>query len=118
MTLKLSPSALQSKNTVLTWFPAAAATVAGLAAYFLGLSSLHEELSSDTGVQRVRKLKAFITQNCYSRGDGLPMVIWNLMDPLECGVIRRDNGVEEPCDSGVTKTHDTVVEIPGCFITT
>ena len=95
----------------------AAASVSGLAAYFLGLSSLHDQLKHDSGLQRVRNLRKHIIDAAFPRGDYKHDSLWNGVDPRDCNVGKRADGVEVPCDSGTTKTKDIVVQMPGCFIT-
>lgn len=55
---------------MLTLAPKASGTVAGLAAYFLGLSSLEAVLKDNDPVARVRNLKEWVeTGSSFSRGN-------------------------------------------------
>ena len=113
-----------SMNNILTPAMIAAATVSGLAAYFLGLSSLSDLLITDDPVERVKNLKDFLeVGSAVRRGkDDLYDSVWNDQDPETClpgtpppGF---QNGDGVPCADATTSSGNTVVAIPNCFITT
>lgn len=113
-----------SMNNILTPATIAAATVSGLAAYFLGLSSLSDLLITDDPVERVKNLKDFLeVGSAVLRGkEEKYYSVWNDQDPETClpgtpppGF---QNGDEVPCADASTSSGNTVVAIPNCFITT
>lgn len=62
----------------------ASGTIAGLGAYFLGLSSLYDSLHDDDPTKRVRKLKDELESgSCIERIDGI-CALHNLADPRKC----------------------------------
>ena len=107
-------------NNTLTSAMIAAATISGLAAYFLGLSSLSHIIDDDP-TQRVRNLKDELeVGSAVARGN--VGSLWNLADPRTCppgppppGF---QDGDEVPCADTSTSSGNTVVAIPNCFITT
>ncbi|KAL8871482.1 MAG: hypothetical protein Q9174_002693 [Haloplaca sp. 1 TL-2023] len=108
----------------------AAPAVAGLGAYFLGLSSQSEALRDDDPFQRVSKLKKMLEISTpIERVPGIGS-LYNLKDPRACppdvplpepppGLNPSSLGGEEVgCRDTGTSTSNTVVAIPSCFITT
>ena len=101
----------------------AAATISGLATYFLGLSSLSNIIVNDP-VQRVRNLKDELEiGSSIARGsDSNVLSLWNLADPRTCPPGTPppgfQDGDEVPCADTSTSSGNTVVAIPNCFITT
>ena len=62
----------------------ASGTIAGLGAYFLGLSSLHDSLHDDDPTERVKKLKNELEiGSCIDRTDNI-CALHNLADPGKC----------------------------------
>ncbi|KAL8966125.1 MAG: hypothetical protein Q9183_003513, partial [Haloplaca sp. 2 TL-2023] len=62
----------------------ASPTVAGLGAYFLGLSSLSDSLHDDDPVKRIQKLKAKLQAgSCITRSPNI-CALHNLADPRQC----------------------------------
>ena len=101
-----------------------AATISGLATYFLGLSSLSNIIIVDDPVQRVRNLKDELeTGSSIARGvDPTVRSLWNVADPRTCPPGTPppgfQDGDEVPCADTSTSSRNTVVAIPNCFITT
>ncbi|KAL8957589.1 MAG: hypothetical protein Q9183_006017 [Haloplaca sp. 2 TL-2023] len=108
----------------------AAPAVAGLGAYFLGLSSRSQALADDDPFERVRKLRHMLeisTPIERVRGTGS---LYNLNDPRACppDVPLPDvppnlnptsaGGEEVGCRDASTTTSNTVVAVPSCSITT
>lgn len=68
----------------LTFVSLASGTIAGLGAYFLGLSSLADSLHDDDPTKRVRKLKEELqVGSCIKRVNGF-CALHNLVDPRKC----------------------------------
>ena len=113
-----------SMNNILTPAMIAAATVSGLAAYFLGLSSLSDLLIADDPVERVKNLKDMLeVGSAVRRGkDNEYYSVWNDQDPETrppgTPPPGFQNGDEVPCADARTSSGNTVVAIPNCFITT
>jgi hypothetical protein len=106
---------------MLTLAPKASGTVAGLAAYFLALSSLEAVLKDNDPVARVRNLKEWVeTGSSFSRGnDDKIKSLWNTTDPRQCPHADpppgTGDGDEVPCGETSSKQGDTVVAIPKCL---
>ena len=103
----------------------AAATISGLAAYFLGLSSLSDLLINDDPVQRVKNLKDELeVGSAVRRGESESDVyaVWNYQNPETCPPGTPppgfQDGDEVPCADTSTSSGNIVVAIPNCFITT
>ncbi|KAI4219561.1 MAG: hypothetical protein L6R40_008718 [Gallowayella cf. fulva] len=101
----------------------AAAQVSGMAAYFLGLSSLSDYLHDDDGRARVVKLKDFIIRAAWDRTDpdGLLKAIYNHEDPRTCPANQKRDGDEvgEPCRSSPTTSavgNDITAMVPTCLM--
>lgn len=71
---------------LLTSVTLASGTIAGLGAYFLGLSSLSSSLHDDDSTKRVQKLKEELqTGSCIPRTDDNKIcALYNLADPRTC----------------------------------
>ena len=102
----------------------AAGTISGLGTYFLGLSSLSGDLANDDPIQRVIRLKQQLElDSSLNRGED-PDVrsLWNLADPktLPPGTSPPDfqDGDEVPCGDTSTKSGNTVIAIPNCYVMT
>ncbi|KAL8924380.1 MAG: hypothetical protein Q9172_002727 [Xanthocarpia lactea] len=100
----------------------AAAQVSGMAAYFLGLSSLRDYLHDDDGETRVQKLKEHIISASWDRAvDAGPLkAIYNNEDPRTCRAIPQtdDDEVGEPCQVSSTTTGNDMTVMGDCYITT
>ncbi len=113
-----------SMKNILTFAMIAAATISGLATYFLGLSSLSGGIITDDPVQRVKNLKDELeVGSSIPRGVDLNVKsLWNLADPRTCPPRTPppgfQDGDEVPCADTSTGSGNTVVAIPNCFITT
>ena len=110
-----------TKN-ILTSAMIAGATISGLAAYFLGLSSLSDVIITDDPVQRVKNLKDQLeVGSAVARAPSIDSV-WNLANPRTCPPGTPppgfQDGDEVPCADPSTRSRNTVVGIPNCFITT
>ena len=109
---------------ILTLWIVAAGTISGLGTYFLGLSSLSGNLADDDPVQRVIRLKQQLgLGSSLARGnDRAVRSLWNLADPRTCppGTIPPGftDGDEVPCGDTSTNFGNTIIAIPGCYITT
>lgn len=101
----------------------AAAQVSGMAAYFLGLSSLSDYLHDDDGRARVVKLKDFIIRAAWDRTDpdGLLKAIYNHEDPRTCPANQKRDGDEvgEPCRSSPTTSAvgNDITAMVDCYVT-
>ena len=102
----------------------AAGTISGLGTYFLGLSSLAEDLANDDPVQRVINLKQQLSPgSSLQKGDD-PSIesLWNLADPQTCPPGTPPPGFEDgdevPCGDTSTNSGNTVIAIPDCYIMT
>ena len=103
----------------------AAATISRLATYFLGPSSLSDVIITDDPVQRVKNLNDELeVGSAVRRGTGQSVVssVWNYQNPETCPAGTPPpgfhNGDEVPCADTSTRSGNTVVAIPNCFITT
>ena len=102
----------------------ASGTVAGLAAYFLGLSSLEPILENEDPATRVKNLKEYIeTTMSFSKGeDDKTRSLWNGANPEQCPHADpppgTGDGDEVPCGETSSNDGHNVVAIPGCFLTT
>ncbi len=99
----------------------ASGTIAGLGAYFLGLSSLANSLHDDDPKKRVKKLKDKLqTGSCIHRTPK----ICSLHNLANSGTCPPDippgfrDGDEVDCKDTSSTSANTVVAIPGCFIAT
>ena len=101
----------------------ASGTIAGLGTYFLGLSSLSNNLADNDPVQRVVKLKNQLqTGSCLQRvSDKSICSLYNLADPRTCPPdppAGFQDGDEVPCKDTSSTSGNTVLAIDGCFLTT
>ncbi|KAI4283434.1 MAG: hypothetical protein L6R38_002156 [Xanthoria sp. 2 TBL-2021] len=101
----------------------AAAQVSGMCAYFLGLSSLSDQLHDDDGRQRVLKLKRQILTTAWARNNTQVDIkaIWNTEDPGTCRPPpnKSDSSVGQPCQvSSTTATGNDLTIMGDCYITT
>ncbi|KAL8688071.1 MAG: hypothetical protein Q9218_005923 [Villophora microphyllina] len=99
----------------------AASTVAGLAAYYLGLSSFSDVIRDDDPVQRVRKLKNVLELGTSVKRTDNVRSLYNLADPRTCPPdvpSGFQDGDEVPCRDTSSTSGNTVLAIPNCFITT
>ena len=110
---------------ILTPTMIAAATISGVATYFLGLSRLSDVIITDDPVQRVKNLKDVLeVGSAVRRGTSQSVVssVWNYQDPETCPPGTPPpgfhDGDEVPCADTSTRSGNTVVAIPNCFITT
>ena len=69
----------------------AAASVSGLAAYFLGLDGLKRHIPPDLSL-RGKYIRALIQLNAYSRVDGGPKIIYNLAEKCGALLLPDENG--------------------------
>lgn len=111
-------------NKILTPGMIAAATVSGLAAYFLGLSSLSDLIITDDPVERIKNLKDLLeVGSAVRRGKDQEFYsVWNTQNPETCPPGTPppgfQDGDEVPCADTSTSSGNTVVAIPNCFIAT
>lgn len=121
MSLKLLPPLKDIHG--LTLITLASGTIAGLGTYFLGLSSLSSVLQDNDPTKRVQNLKEQLQSGgCISRtNDPSICALYNLADPRTCPPDVPDgfqDGDEVDCKDTSSSSANTVVAIPGCFITT
>ncbi|KAL8728989.1 MAG: hypothetical protein Q9181_005158 [Wetmoreana brouardii] len=108
-------------GSMLTAVTIASGTVAGLGAYFLGLSSLQDLLLDDDPMQRVENLKDLLEiGSSLRRGDGLRS-LYNEKDPRACPPDVPNgfqDGDEVSCRDTGSASGNTVLAIRNCYITT